>query len=110
MSSVKVTARNIGLALAFAGAILAFGPAAGRETRPASVAAPVGATGRSPLLLESQPSPAGYSCFLQNSCPPCKGKPVARSQKKEPHENCQCHRVTYQCDDGTTKTCFDNCE
>jgi hypothetical protein len=35
---------------------------------------------------------------------------VARSQKKEQRENCSCHRVTYQCDDGSTKTCWDNCE
>lgn len=91
MSSVKATARKIGFVLALAGAVLAFGPAAGREPTPA-------------------PAPASYNCFPQNTCPPCPGKPVARSQKKEKHEQCACHRVTYQCEDGSSKTCWDNCE
>lgn len=91
MSRARRSVKRLIFALAGVGAFLAFGPAIGREQPPA-------------------PAPVGYSCFLQNTCPPCKGKPVSRSQKKEQRENCSCHRVTYQCDDGSTKTCWDNCE
>jgi len=58
----------------------------------------------------SAPSPAEYSCFLENTCPPCKGQPSSRSPKKEKHGACSCHKVTYQCEDGSTQTCWDNCE
>ena len=57
-----------------------------------------------------RPAPVEYSCFLENTCPPCPGKPIARSQKKEKRGQCQCHQVTYQCSDGSEKTCWDNCE
>ena len=111
MSRAKSAVKTILFALAGAGALLLMASAPHRGSQPGTVASStVGATGWSPLPLESQPFPVSFCCFPQNTCPPCKGKPVARSQKKEKREKCSCHRVTYQCEDGTAKTCFDNCE
>jgi len=97
-------ARNLFLAvalvLALATAAWTLGRAGSREPAPRLASAG----------SQAAPSPAGYSCFLQNNCPPCPGKPIARSQKKEKHGDCSCHQVTYQCTDGSTQTCWDNCE
>ncbi|OGP61613.1 MAG: hypothetical protein A2V67_01755 [Deltaproteobacteria bacterium RBG_13_61_14] len=95
-------ARNLFLAVALVLALAAAGWTLGRA----------GSREPTPRLASarSQPAPAGYSCFLENTCPPCPGKPIARSQKKEKHGDCSCHQVTYQCTDGSTQTCWDNCE